>query len=118
MRGRSMFRGLKVLVLCAGAVGVFGGAVMLLWNALLPDLFGWRPIGFVQALGLLVLARILFGRFGGWGRGHHHNGWRSRMMERYEQMTPEEREKFQAGFRGRCGWRSAPAAPPVNGTTV
>ena len=26
-----------------------------------------------------------------------------RMKERWERMTPEEREKFRAGFRGRCG---------------
>jgi hypothetical protein len=25
------------------------------------------------------------------------------MLERWEQMTPEEREKFRQGMRGRCG---------------
>ena len=45
---------------------VFGEVVMHLWNWLLPTLFGWRQISFWQALGLLVLCRILFG---GWGGG-------------------------------------------------
>jgi hypothetical protein len=25
------------------------------------------------------------------------------MMERWERMTPEERQKFKEGMRGRCG---------------
>jgi len=34
--------------------------VMLLWNALLPGLFGFPVIGFWQALGLCVMCNILF----------------------------------------------------------
>jgi hypothetical protein len=34
--------------------------------------------------------------------------WRRRMMERWEKMTPEEREKFREGLRGRCGQFGAP----------
>ena len=95
-----------IALLVAAAVAVFGLAVMLLWNWLLPGLFGWTEIGFWQAVGLLVLARILFGGF------HRHWGgrmaWRHRMMERWSQMTPEEREKFRAGFRGHCGRANPP----------
>jgi hypothetical protein len=29
-------------------------------------------------------------------------------MERWEQMTPEEREKFREGMRHRCGQRGVP----------
>src|SRR5258708_15092540 len=44
---------------------VLGGELVLhLWNWLLPPLFGWRAITFWQALGLLVLCRILFGGLG------------------------------------------------------
>ena len=80
---------------------VFGEVVKSLWNWLLPSLFGWHPITFWQALGLLVLCRILFGGFHGRGPG----GGKSRRMmaERWENMTPEEREKFRHGLRGRCG---------------
>jgi len=78
-----------------------GEIVKQLWNWLLPPLFGWRTITFWQALGLLALCRILFGGFG------FHGGrsrYRRRMAERWEQMTPEERERFREGMRGRCGF--------------
>ena len=82
-------------------IAIGGGLVMHLWNWLLPMLFGWRQITFWQAVGLLALCRILFGGFG--GRGLHRSNFRRRMAERWQRMTPEEREKFRQGFRGRCG---------------
>ena len=95
-----MLRGLKFTLFAALAVTVFGFVVMTLWNWLMPALFGWRLISFWQALGLLALSKILFGFRGGPAR---HLRWRRRMMERWEQMTPEEREKFREGMRARCG---------------
>ena len=81
---------------------IIGGEVVsLLWNWLLPPLFGWHQINFWQALGILVLCRILFGGFGHHG---HHSRFRRRMAERLEQMTPEERERFRQGMRARCGF--------------
>ena len=93
-----------VMVPLAIALFVFvaGGIVMLLWNWLLPPLFGWPQITFWQALGLLALSRILFGGFG--LRGSGRSNFRRRMVERWEHMTPEERERFQQGMRGRCGF--------------
>ena len=60
------------------------------------------PVTFWQALGLLALCRILFGGMS--GRGFHRSNFRRRMAERWEHMTPEEREKFRQGMRGRCGF--------------
>jgi hypothetical protein len=82
--------------------------VLHLWNWLLPTLFGWRQITFWQALGLLALCRILFGGFG--GLCSPRSRIRQRMFERWEKMTPEEREKFRQGFRGRC-WPFEPPNP-------
>ena len=79
--------------------------VMQLWNWLLPSLFGLRQINFWQALGLLALSRILFGGFGRPGFGRI--GIRRRLMERWDTMTPEERERFRQGLRGRCGFDAA-----------
>jgi hypothetical protein len=90
-------------------IGVVSAIVMLLWNALVPQLFGGRAIEFWQAAGLLVLARILFGGFR--GHGGWHWGWRHRMHERWARMTPEEREKFREGMRTRCGWRHEHGSP-------
>ena len=69
-----------------------GEVVMHLWNWLLPPLFGWKMLGFWQALGLLLLCRILFGGLGHGGPGRHGaRHWRGRCRN----MTPEEREKFR-----------------------
>ena len=100
MKRYRIARALKFLLFGAVAVALFSGVVMGLWNWLMPAIFGSRVITFWQALGLLVLSRILFGHFGGPRRGMH---WRRRMVERWSQMTPEEREKFMEGMKGRCG---------------
>ncbi len=99
-----LLRALKIVPLVIIGVAVFGYVLMSLWNWLVPPIIGWKAIGYWQALGLFVLARIIFG-FGGHGRHMH---WRGRMAERWERMTPEEREKFREGMRARCGHREAP----------
>lgn len=71
--------------------------VMQLWNWLLPELFGLHPISLTQALGLLVLSKILFG---GWRTGGHR--WFAGGHAAWGQMTDEEREKIREKFRGRC----------------
>jgi uncharacterized membrane protein len=92
-------------------VTIGGGIVMLLWNSLLPVLFGLRAISFWQALGILVLCRILFGGFGG-GSGRsrsRRSGERiadrvaERVSERLENMTPEQRERFRQRVQDRWG---------------
>jgi hypothetical protein len=109
MKSYRWLRGLKIAVLVAAAVLVFGFVTMHLWNWIMPAVFGLRVITFTQALGLLVLSKILFGGF------HRHSGrrgWRPHMEERWAQMTPEERERFRAGMRGRRGcWPGPPREP-------
>lgn len=89
---------------------VFGELVMQLWNWLAPTLFGWHQVTFWQALGLLVLCRILFGGFG----SHGPRGRRRAMADRWERMTPEEREKFRQTISTRCGSFGAPEAQSSN----
>jgi hypothetical protein len=96
---------LKFAVLAAIAVTVFGFIVMGMWNWLAPAIFGWHAISFAQALGLLVLSRILFGGFRGHG-GHRGWHWRRRLIDRWEQMTPEERERFRQGMHHGCEARA------------
>lgn len=81
-----------------------GLVVMLLWNAILPALLHVSVIEYWQALGLLVLARILFG-------GHHHCG-PPFARHRWEKLSPEERENMRSHWRSRCGWN---AEPPASG---
>jgi hypothetical protein len=101
MNRKRIRRGLKIALLATLAVAGVTFVFMNLWNWLMPGVFGWRQISFWQGLGLLALSRMLFGGFRGRpGYGMH---WRRRMIERWEQMTPEEREKFRQGMRGGCG---------------
>jgi hypothetical protein len=100
MKRRWIRRGLKFVAFAALAVTVFSFVVMGLWNWLVPSVFGGHAITFWQALGLLVLSKILFGGFRGRPGPSMH--WRQRMMNRWVQMTPEERERFQQGMREGC----------------
>ncbi len=90
----------------------FGFLTMQLWNWLVPVLFAGPVINFWQAIGLLVLSKILFGGFKGghcgrWGGHHgcghggHHGYWKKRMEERMAGMTPEEKEKYRNKC---CSW--------------
>jgi hypothetical protein len=88
----------KTLVALIIVVAVFGTAVLQLWNWLMPALFGFPRVTFSQAVGLMALSWLLFGGWRGFGRPTGR-GWRRRMLERWEQMTPEERERFRQGFR-------------------
>jgi hypothetical protein len=115
MKNYRLLKGIKIVAIVIVACGVFGFVTMHLWNWLMPTIFGLRPIHFAQALGLVILGKILFGGF------HRHCGgnrdWKRHMQQRWEQMTPEERERFRAGMRGRRGCGVPPSSDPVSGPT-
>lgn len=110
MKRNWAFRILKFAFFAVLFLAVATFVVMHLWNWLVPAVFGWHVINYWQALGLLVLSKILFGGF----RGGPRHDWKLRrgMMERWEKMTPEEREKFRNSMRGRCGPFGGPAVEP------
>jgi hypothetical protein len=83
-------------------VFIGGEVVKQLWNWLLPPLFGFPQVTFWQGLGLLALCRILFGGFG--HGGPSRSRIRRRMSERWDQMSPDERERVRQGMRARCGF--------------
>jgi|CXWL01.1.fsa_nt_gi hypothetical protein len=91
----------KVLALVVIGVAAMGLVVMALWNWLIPGLFaGGREIGYAQALGVLLLSKILFGGFGGHGgRGRLHR-------HRLANLTPQERAALLACGSG-CGAKAA-----------
>jgi hypothetical protein len=109
-RGKKLIWMIPIGILAIALFAFIGGEiVMRLWNWLLPSIFGWRQITFWQALGILVLCRILFGGFHGHGAGRSH--WRgrmrermeARMIERWEKMTPEERASYSERIGRWCG---------------
>ena len=83
---------------------VLGTVVMLLWNAILPEAIGAKPLTFWKAIGLLILTRILFGgfRLGGpprrW-KGSKRKHWREKWMD----MSEEEKAMFKEKWKQRCG---------------
>ena len=95
-------RRFPVFLLVVSAFVAAGGAVvMALWNAVLPRVADVRALNYPQALGLLVLCRILFGGFGrggGWGGGHRGAHWR----EKWKGMSDEERMRFREEWKARC----------------
>ncbi|MDR0376507.1 MAG: hypothetical protein LBH70_01810 [Spirochaetaceae bacterium] len=77
----------------------FSAVAMLLWNALMPDIFALPRLNYWQAAGLLILARILFGGLGAkffrprgeYGRLFHD---RNQLRKKWMNMTKEERKAF------------------------
>jgi hypothetical protein len=104
MRRYKFLRFLAIIPIAILGIFLFGYIIMQLWNWLAPAIFGFHTITYWQALGLFLLCKLLFGGFHRHG-GRGGRGWRQHMEDRWEKMSPEEREKFRAGMRGRRGCR-------------
>ncbi len=83
-------------------VAVLGSVVMFLWNALLPELVGAKPINFWQAVGLFVLSRILFGGFRMGSRRHRWKEKRRRWKEKMAGMNEAEKAEFKEKWKSYC----------------
>ncbi|MFN8278332.1 MAG: hypothetical protein U0T84_12690 [Chitinophagales bacterium] len=98
----------KGIALTIVAVGLFFLLILgfqYLWNAIIPDVLHLGTITYWQALGLLVISRMLFGGFG-FRWMNNSNGqrfWRERMKMKMQHMSDEEREEFKRRVRERCG---------------
>jgi len=117
MLGHIRGHGLRMFLGLLGLLALFGLAVMLLWNAILPGLVPVGQLDYPRAVGLLALCRLLFG---GLGPGFRGRGLR----EHFHNMNPEEREALrrhlherfpgQGASRRRPGWddpRNSQAKP-------
>jgi hypothetical protein len=93
-KGYWIKRAIFIPIAIGAGVFIFGSVVMLLWNNLLPTLFGVSTITFWQAIGVIILSKILFGGFRG-GHGYHRfHG--NRGYDRWMHLTPEEKEKMKS----------------------
>ncbi len=97
------------IILAIAAVALLGYIVMSLWNCVLVAVLGVSLITFWQAVGLLILSKILFGGFHGRcggrcgrGGGHWRKEWQEKWEAKMQNMTPEEREKIKQEWRNRC----------------
>lgn len=70
-----------------------GALVMILWNALIPDLFHGPVLNFGQAIGLMLLAKLVVGFKGlrQFGEGGPHRHWKGR----WSGLSKEQREKIR-----------------------
>jgi len=112
-------KAMMFLLILIAAMVVFGFVVMGLWNAILPAVIGVKTINFVQALGILLLSKILFGGFGG-GRWRGSSAWKQKMKQRWDGMSPAEKEQFKSEWKNRCGhrWGSYSEEKETNQNTV
>lgn len=79
------FKGIFGFIAIIAFAFLIGYGVMLLWNWLIPDIFGVKTITYWQAVGMLVLAKVLFGGFGGNNSKRRslksRNHWRRKMNQ-------------------------------------
>ncbi len=92
-KGKKILKIVAIAIVCVALVGTL---IMFLWNWLIPPILNGPEITFWQALGLFLLAKILFGFGGGgrWKNGGSH-AWKHRYHEKLSAMTPEDRERFK-----------------------
>ncbi len=124
----------------AGVVGVgifalaFGWLVMILWNWIMPAIFSLPVIGYWQAFGIVILAKLILGGIGAgrhWGPGHRAPGhgpggnwhgrgrdwrlWRQYWEEEGRQSFERYAERHSGGVEPRPGGGVEPR--PTGGET-
>jgi hypothetical protein len=97
-----MKRKFLYLIFCIAVFLLLSIAVMFLWNAILPQVTQLNKINYWQALGLMILCRVLFGRFnfGDKGRKSKHL-----LKEKLMGMNENDRTAFKEEWRKRCEGR-------------
>ncbi len=108
---RWLYRAPLILLLIGAVLLLIGYVVMALWNVLIPVLFHGPLLTFWQAIGLVILIKILFhnhrpGRWHGHGwYSPYHGYWKHRFEQKLASMGPEERERFKEEWHKRCNPR-------------
>jgi Ca2+/H+ antiporter, TMEM165/GDT1 family len=113
-RGKNFWvkRAIFIPIAFIAGIFIFGSIVMLLWNAILPTVLGIHLITFWQAVGILVLSKILFSGFHrGFGR-HRFHAHDKDIREKWMQFSTEERERMRAEFMNKWRGRPEPQAKP------
>lgn len=107
-----------MIILIPLCIGLLTFVVMSLWNGILVPVLNINAVTFWQALGIFVLSKILFGGFRG-GRGGGCGGkrggppWKKDVFEKWQHMTPEERDSFKNEWRNRCtSWKRKKETDP------
>jgi len=99
---KNKFRNKRKFFFLVPIIILFGltGIVMWLWNLILPNVIGVHTVTYWQAMGILVLSKILFGGFGGF-RKHKNHAKKRAFFNKIKNMTPEEKANFRQQWRER-----------------
>lgn len=97
-RNSSFFRCL-IIGLAVGLAGIT--LIYYLWNLLIPVIFGGPVLTWLQTLGLVVLCRLLFGR---WSSGSSEScsvkaDWKADFKSKFNTLPPAEREALKEKLR-------------------
>ena len=91
--------------LAIAALFGISSVVMLLWNWVIPSISTLGLLTYWQAMGLLVLSKILFGGMRHGCRDRHHGGHHFQhgpFKDRFMEMSDEEKEAFKSQWKSRC----------------
>lgn len=84
--------------------------IMLLWNWLIPTIFNLKAISYLQAMGLFLLSRMLFGGFHFRNpKGNNRPPFANpQFREKFMNMSNEERQAFKEQWKSRCDMPQKP----------
>jgi hypothetical protein len=97
-------KALKITGMAVGGLALFAGFAVLiawilslLWNWLMPGIFGLPEISMLQAAGLFILSKIIFTPgMGGGSKGkskhshHKDNEWKRKFRSKMEKCEPHQ----------------------------
>ena len=97
---KGFFYGVMIAAVIVVVVSLVAALFMQLWNWLIPDLFNGPVLTYWQALGLLILSKLLFG-----GMGHHkkhkHYSWKNHWKHHCDTVSDEDRSRWKSNFMGK-----------------
>jgi hypothetical protein len=87
------------IVLAAGLALLFGLLVMVLWNWIMPEVFGVKPLTYWQSWGIVLLAHILFkaGRWNHERRRPRDEEWKDRFRDRFKKRYWDREQGEEGG---------------------
>lgn len=93
-------------------IALYAFVVMVLWNWLIPDIFGFQTITIWQSLGLIVLFKLLFHKFhwkkNGGCKGSNccsssvKEGMKAKFKDKFEGFSENEKMLIMEKFKSKC----------------
>ncbi len=102
MKNSWLPRAVKILIIATFFAVLIGTIVMLLWNWLMPTIFNLPFINLGQAIGLVVLSKLLTGGIRVSPTDKEYWLKKKQLYDKWANMTPTEREQWKTEWRNRC----------------